>query len=98
MSYFVTCTFDLERASRSDYENAYEVLATVGLHRTVVGSSGKDVVAPTTMTMGQFNGTSAAEVRDAVRERVRQAFSGQGFTSEIFIAVGGDWAWGTQRT
>jgi hypothetical protein len=47
MSYFVVCTFDLKNATRTDYQNAYADLKELGLHKTVVSSQNKEVVAPT---------------------------------------------------
>ena len=66
--------------------------------RVVTGGSGKDVVIPTTSTIGTFNGTSAASVRDDIRERVKAAFKARGFTSEIFVVVGSDGTWGSTTT
>jgi hypothetical protein len=98
MSYFVTCTFDLKNASRSDYEHAYTDLDNIGLKRTILTTSGKRFVAPTTMTMGEFDGTDVGSVRDDVREQVRQAFTARGFSSDSFISVAGNWAWGEVKT
>jgi hypothetical protein len=94
MSYLVTCTFDLKNASRTDYENAYTDLKRIGLNRVIVSANGSQVVAPTTMTAGEFNGQSATAVRDYVRDKVRAVFSARRLSSEIFVVVGGDWAWG----
>jgi hypothetical protein len=94
MSYLVTCTFDLKGASRADYENAYSDLKRLGLDRVVVAGDGQRVVAPTTMTAGEFNGQNATAVRDYVRDKVRAGFSARRFAAEIFVVVGGDWAWG----
>lgn len=98
MSYFVACTFDLENATRADYEAVYADLARLGLHKTVVSGQGKEVVAPTTMTMGEFNGADAASVRDYVRSEVQGAFRARHFSSEIFVVVAGNWAWGAGST
>ncbi len=98
MSYFATCTFDLKNASNQDYQDAYAALAAIGLRKVVVGDAGKQVVAPTTTTAGEFNGASASAVRDFVREQVREAFKARQFSSEIFVVVGGDWAWGAATT
>ena len=98
MSYFVVCTFDLKNATRTDYQNAYDDLGEIGLHKTVVGSQGKEVVAPTTMTMGEFNGADAGSIRDDVRNQVAAAFRARGLSSEIFVIVAGNWAWGASST
>lgn len=98
MSYLVFCTFDLKNASRQDYDNAYSGLAKLGMKKVVKSDNGSDVVIPTTSVMGTFNGTSAGKVRDDIVSSVRSAFSRRGFTSEIFVVVGGDWAWGAGTT
>ncbi len=99
MSYFVVCTFDLKKASYDDYQNAYADLAKLGLFREITsGKKGDKVMLPTTTTAGEFNGTSAASVRDDLLERVKRAFKARGFKFEIFISVGGDWAWGHTAT
>ena len=48
--------------------------------------------------MGEFEGASAASVRDDISKQVQQAYSKRGFKSEIFVTVGGDWAWGARTT
>ena len=99
MSFGVTCTFDLKGASRADYENAYSELARIGLKRTVLASTGNQVVAPTTMTIGELPGASAESLRDEVRTKVQAAFKARRFSSEIFIFVGGpNSTWGAATT
>jgi len=98
MSYLVYCTFDLKNALAKDYENAYADLQRIGLAKVVKADEGPQVVIPTTSTMGCFNGTSAAAVRNDVRNSVQAAFRARLLKSEIFIVVGGDWAWGAGTT
>lgn len=98
MSYFVVCTFDLRKATRTDYQNAYDDLEAIGLHKTVVSSQGREVVAPTTMTIGEFDGADAGSVRDHIRNEVQAAFKARRLSSEIFVMVGGNWAWGANST
>lgn len=98
MSYLVFCTFDLKSASSQDYQTAYSDLFALGLTRVHVADSGANVVIPTTSAMGEFNGSSAASVRDDMCNRVRAAFAARGFKSEVFLTVGGDWAWGARTT
>jgi hypothetical protein len=59
----------------------------------VVGTDGIKVVAPTTMTLGEFTGEKAGAVCGHVRDQVKAAFARRRFSSEIFVVVGGDWAW-----
>lgn len=98
MSYLVVCMFDLKNASQQDYQNAYADLAKLGFSRTITSSQGSKITLPTTTTAGEFQGTSASTVRDDLCERVQTAFRARGFTSEIFISVGGDWAWAHRTT
>ena len=98
MAYLVFCTFDLKNASAKDYENAYSDLAKLGLKKVVKSNQGSEVVIPTTAAMGTFNGASAAAVRTDIGDRVKAAFQARRFTSEIFVVVGGDWAWGGRTT
>jgi hypothetical protein len=98
MSYLVFCTFDLKDASRQDYLDAYSDLEGLGFKKVQKSDSGKNVVVPTTSVMGEFNGANAASIRDAMRSRVKDAFAARGFASEIFVIVGGNWAWGATTT
>ena len=98
MAYLVFCTFDLKNASSQDYQNAYADLEKLGLKKVQETDGGGDVVIPTTSVMGTFNGNSAGAVRDGVRNWVKNAFSARRFKSEIFVVVGGDWAWGAGTT
>lgn len=98
MSYLVFCTFDLKNASSQDYKNAYADLEAVGLTKIQKSDKGSDVVIPTTSAMGTFNGNSSGEVRDYVRDKVKAAFATRKFKSEIFVAVGQNWAWGAATT
>lgn len=98
MSYLVFCTFDLKNASSKDYETAYSDLNYIGLTKVQKSDKGGDVVIPTTSVMGVFTGGSAASVRDDIREKVKTAFQDRKFKSEIFVVIGGDWAWGATTT
>ncbi len=98
VAYLVTCTFDLKNATSQDYQTAYADLASLGLKKVITSTQGNPVVAPTTLTIGEFNGQNATVVRDSVRDAVQRAFSGRRFSSEIFVVVGGDWAWGAAST
>lgn len=98
MSYLVFCTFDLKNASSQDYQAAYSDLAALGLHKVQKADSGTDVVIPTTSAMGTFNGSTVGSVRDDICNRVQATFKARGFKSEIFLVVGGDWAWGSRAT
>ena len=98
MSYFATCTFDLKNGSRDDYTNAYADLAKIDLATSLQSSQGNKIVLPTTTTAGEFNRTDTGSIRDALIRSVVAAFTARGFTSEIFITVGGDWSWGHRTT
>lgn len=98
MSYLVYCTFDLKNASSEDYKNAYADLLRIGLAKVVKAAEGQHVVIPTTSTMGFFTGIGAAAIRDDIRNSVQAAFRARHLKSEIFVVVGGDWAWGAGMT
>jgi len=98
MSYLVYCTFDLKNASSQDYQDAYAALKKIGLKKVITSGSGSDVVVPTTSAIGTFNGTDASAVRDDVQKKVKDAFTALRLKSEIFVVVGGDWAWGAATT
>lgn len=98
MAYLVFVTFDLKNASSQDYTNAYADLEKIGLTKVQKTDQGGTVVIPTTAAMGTFNGTGAGAVRDALAQRVQDAFKARRFKSEIFLVVGGDWAWGSRTT
>lgn len=98
MAYLVFCTFDLKNATAADYQTAYTDLEKIGLRKVHKGSGGSNVVIPTTAAMGEIEGTSAGNVRDEVSKQVQSSFTKRGFKSEIFIVVGGDWAWGARTS
>jgi len=99
MSFIAFCTFDLKNASSVDYQNAYADLQKLGLTKVHKNSAGGNSVIPTTSVMGAWNGSSAAAIRDDVRDKVQTAFTARGFRSEIFVVVGGeDWGWGAATT
>lgn len=99
MAYVVVCTFDLRGASSTDYQNAYSDLQSLGLNRVQANSSGGETVIPTTTVLGEYNGSSAASIRDDVRSKVQAKFKARGFNSEIFLVVGGsDWTWGATKS
>jgi hypothetical protein len=98
MSYLVFCTFDLKNASSTDYNNAYDDLATIGLSRIQTASDGGRTVIPTTSAMGTFESQSASAAAEYVRDQVKAAFAKRKLRSEIFITAGGQWAWVASST
>jgi hypothetical protein len=98
VSYLVFCTFDLKNASAKDYENAYSDLKSLGLSKVQKTGNGGEAVIPTTSAMGEFSGSNAATVRDDIRAKIKAEFTARRFKSEIFVIVGGDWAWGATST
>jgi hypothetical protein len=98
VSYLAFVTFDLKNASSQDYQNAYADLEKLGLKRVHKNSQGGNNVIPTTAAMGFFEGSGASKVCEDVRDKVRAAFNARKFKSEIFVVVGGDWAWVASTT
>jgi hypothetical protein len=93
-TYFVTVTFDLRNADSEDYECADRKLADLGLSKQLQGTNGP-VDLPFNTYAGTFDGNDAPSVRDWVRERVKQALKSCQVRGKLFVAVGGDWTWGT---
>lgn len=98
MNYLVFVTFDLKGASSQDYSNAYADLGKLGLQKVHKSSQGSSVVIPTTAVMGTATGKSAGDVSTDVANIVKQAFNARRLKAEIFVVVGGDWAWGATTT
>lgn len=98
MSFLVFCTFDLKNATSRDYDTAYGALEKLGLYKVQKSDKGNNVVIPTTAAMGQYDGDNAGGVRDHVVAQIKAAFTAQRLKSEIFVTVGGNWAWGSGTT
>lgn len=98
MSYLIFCTFDLKNATAKDYETAYAALDRMGLRKVQKTSNGNDAVIPTTSAMGEFEGQSAAQLREKAIQEIKAAFNAARLKSEIFVTVGAHWAWGTATT
>ena len=93
MSYFVVVTFDIANGRLEDYEGVYKDFVAMGLTRTLQSGKGKTVRLPTTTTAGEFNGQSAGAVRDYLCDQTQRCFVRRHLRGEIFVSVGGDWAW-----
>lgn len=93
MSYFVTVSFDLKNAQWEDYERIYNAFAALGLKKQLNASNGNVVQLPTTTCAGEFNGASAGAVCDDLASRCKAAVEQLNLSGEVFVAVGGDWAW-----
>jgi len=98
MNYLVFLSFELERASDRDFDNAFSDLYTLGLKRLVTAEKGDKVVLPGSAAMGMVDGESAAVVQASIRARAQELFKARHFNSKIFVVVGGDWAWGATST
>lgn len=94
MSYFVTVSFDLKNANTEDYVNVYNAFAVIGLQKQLKADNGVVVQLPTTTCAGTFNGASAGVVRDDLANRCSAAIEQLALSGEVFVTVGGDWAWG----
>lgn len=94
MSYFVVVTFDIANGDEEDYETVYEGFAKIGLSTEIASDSKTKIKLPTTTTAGEFNGDSAAAVRDFVCTQTKAVFTANKLKGEIFVSVGGNWAWG----
>lgn len=98
MNYFVICTFDLKKATSTDYKNAYADLEGLGLKKVMVYDGNKQYVIPTTTVAGTYTGQSGVAVRDYVLQKVKAAFATRGFSSEILVVVAENSTWGATTT
>lgn len=94
MSYFVVVTFDIKDGEPDDYNVVYDGFEKIGLKRTVKSDQGDEITLPSTTTAGKIDGTSAGTVRDDICAKTKAVFAGNNLHGEIFVSVGGDWAWG----
>jgi hypothetical protein len=97
MSYLVSVTFDLEHGDSEDYQTIYDEFEDIGLKKVIRSSQGNDIVLPSTTTAGEFSADSAVEVRDDICTKTKAVFTNHGYEGEIFVHVGGDWAWGHRQ-
>lgn len=94
MSYLVVVTFDIKNAASEDYSCMKERLESLGLHDYLIGDSGGKNDLPTTTFAREIEGSSAGAIRDDICNQVENAFGECRVKGEIFVSVGGDWAWG----
>jgi hypothetical protein len=97
MTHFVVVTFDIANGRIEDYEAIYKDFAALGLSRKLKYGHGNIVNLPTTATAGEFNGQTACSIRDQLCDQTQQCFTRRGLRGEVFVSVGGDWAWGHRR-
>lgn len=97
MSYLALVTFDIKDGDADDYATIYAELAKLGFATHLTAGNGNTVQLPTTTCAGTFTASSAAAARDDLTARVEQLFVRNGLTGEVFVAIGGDWAWGYRK-
>lgn len=93
-THLVTLAFDLQNADSDDYDNADRELAKLGLTRQLQATNGTTVTLPYNTYAGEFTGVTAAQVRNDVRNLAMAALQQCQVTGKLFVAVGGNWAWG----
>lgn len=94
MSYLAIVSFDIKNGDADDYDNVYKGFEAIGLKKTITPDKGEAIMLPTTTTAGEFTGQSAATVRDSLCTDTQAVFTRNNIHGEIFVAVGGGWAWG----
>ena len=94
MSYFVHVAFDMTNQDSEAYRAIEEALNTMGLYSTIEGSSKKTLTLPANTFAGKFTGESAGKIRDDLCTKIQDAFRAHNIHGNIFVSVGGDWAWG----
>ena len=97
MTYFASVTFDIKNGNSDDYQIVYAALAKIGFFTHITGGSGVPIQLPTTTCAGEFTAPSAVSARDDLTNRVEQIFLTNRLTGEVFVNVGGDWAWGYRK-
>ena len=95
MSYLVSVSFDIENASSDQYNQVKEELNDIGFSDTISGNAKVKVKLPDNTFAGEFEGSSSTKIRDDLRKQVKEIFKSLNLKAEIFIHVGGNWAWGS---
>ena len=100
MSYFVTVNFGISGWADGGDESRRVVLKQkleeIGLRKTVTGRTGRALTLPRNTFAGEFNGESAAKVRDDITPRVMEVFQSVGGQGRVFVIVSTGWAWATR--
>jgi hypothetical protein len=101
MSLLAIVTFDLHGAVPSEYPRVNRKLANLGLEKRLCR---KGAETPTVLPANTFARRYATKckkdapaVRNDLCENVRGAIASLGLRGNVFVAVGGPWAWGTRR-
>ena len=98
MSYFVHVTFDISNQTSGTDQALEGVLNEMGLYATIVGLSKKTLKLPANTFAGEFTGDGAGRIRDDLCTRIQDVFRSRGIKSDIFVTVGGNWAWGMRSS
>lgn len=85
MEAYCLVTFDLVKASSSDYTSAYEALTGIGFSTKIKGSNGKDYILPNTTCVGLFQGSDLSSLRDALMDQIKTKFSALGLSAYIYL-------------
>jgi hypothetical protein len=96
MRYQAFMSFDLHHALEEEYSRFYNALVNIGLSHWVDGNTGR-VELPHSAVIGTFTGTSVEDVRDRVRSSVVGIMNQLQLSGFIFVAVGENGTWGSQR-
>ncbi|WP_437316708.1 hypothetical protein [Sorangium sp. So ce385] len=91
MERMIIVTFDLKTADKGDYDRAYEVLRSAGLHPV---SPEKQLDLPRTTVMGMIDTNASAEL---VRDALWKALENAGLTPSRMLSGFLD-GWGVKAT
>jgi hypothetical protein len=99
MAAFVLVTFDLHGASPEKYKTVKLRLAKLKLHKHVRAATDNETrKLPANTYVAKYKDTwnerRAAELRDALRKRVRKILVEENLKATVFIVVAKNWAWG----
>lgn len=95
MRYLVHITIQIRDGT---LESAASALAPIGLRNQLRGSTDQWRTLPENAFAGEFNGESAARIRDDLAEQVRSALASRGVHARVFMSVSGQWAWAIRLT
>ncbi len=93
MSYLVHLSLHFPMETAGTYEKTKRVLNEMGLYGSLAAKDKTLAVLPRNTFAGQFEGENASTIRADLGARVAAAFKANGIAANIFISVGGTWAW-----
>jgi hypothetical protein len=101
MSFGVTVTFDIHNSEDADYDEITKLLESIKLYKSVKSDKNKIIDLPNNTYFGEFDSSqikSTGDLSGSIVNWIKKEFDRMDLRSNIFVAVGGDWAWGSRTT